>query len=106
MPQVYRSATGKEKMLECGCTATVVVVQGGCVCLADVGDSLAALGHDDEEGGGRYTGEFITRRHHGRDLEEAERIHTSCGAKTQVLEDGYIHVAEGPFTGYELAVTR
>jgi serine/threonine protein phosphatase PrpC len=101
--QVYRSTKGTEKMLECGCTATVVVVQGGCVCLANVGDSLAALGHDDGE---RYSGELITRRHNGRDPEEAARVSASCGCRTQVLEDGYIHVAEGPFAGYELAVTR
>ncbi len=80
---MYRSLRGAEKILECGCTATVVAVQGGCVCLANVGDSLAVLAQDDGE---RYTGQYITYKHNGRDERERERIDSLFASKTKVLE--------------------
>ncbi len=44
--KIYRSEKGNEKMLECGTTCTAAIVQGRCVCLANVGDSLAVIGHE------------------------------------------------------------
>lgn len=40
--KVYRSQAN-EKMLECGCTCTAAVIQGTCLCLADVGDSQVCV---------------------------------------------------------------
>ncbi|KAJ9526227.1 hypothetical protein QJQ45_009693 [Haematococcus lacustris] len=101
----YRTAKGHEKLLECGTTATTVVLQGGVLCLANVGDSLAVLGVDQGPGQG-LSGHFITCRHFGLNPEEAERIRQQHATTTEVLEDGYVRVVEGQWAGYELAVTR
>ncbi|GFH18919.1 PPM-type phosphatase domain-containing protein [Haematococcus lacustris] len=82
----YRTAKGHEKLLECGTTATTVVLQGGVLCLANVGDSLAVLGVDQGPGQG-LSGHFITCRHFGLNPEEAERIRQQHATTTEVLED-------------------
>jgi len=100
--KVYRSAAN-EKMLECGCTCTAAVIQGTCLCIADVGDSQAVLGSDEGTG---FKGQVVTMRHHCLNPEELERIKTQHSGTTRALEDGYIQVFEGPWAGYELSVTR
>ncbi len=90
---------GAEKMLECGTTCTAAIVQGRCVCLANVGDSLAVVGRevplepaagggeaDDAEAGCRVASEVVTVRHHGLLASERERIQRDHAATTRVLE--------------------
>ena len=83
---------GPEKMLECGCTATVAVVQGRRLLLGDVGDSQAVLGSCEDESRGLFGAEVVTERHCGRNMQEAARIRTGFSRCTQILEDGYVKV--------------
>mmetsp|Transcript_37336 Transcript_37336/g.83082 ORF Transcript_37336/g.83082 Transcript_37336/m.83082 type:complete len:363 (-) Transcript_37336:1554-2642(-) len=101
---LYRcNGKGPEKLLECGCTATAAVIHGRTLCLADVGDSQAVLGHDDGE---RYHGTIVTERHHGFHKKEAARIKAEHSQWAKLLEDGYLQVIDGPWAGYELSITR
>ncbi|GLC73986.1 hypothetical protein PLESTF_001444800 [Pleodorina starrii] len=104
---VYRNGSGPERLLEFGCTCTCAIVQGGTVCLANVGDSTAVLGTDT---GSSYTARTLTLRHNGHNAEEAKRIKAASPGvvtvKDGVTGDGYLQVLSGPWHGYELAVTR
>ncbi|GAX81526.1 hypothetical protein CEUSTIGMA_g8954.t1 [Chlamydomonas eustigma] len=101
---------GPEKMLECGCTATVAVVQGRRLLLADVGDSAAVLGSCTSDNvvceECNFSAEALTERHWGLNAAEAERLRTDYGHCTRILEDGYVKMLDGHLNGYELAVTR
>lgn len=104
----YRSVTGTcERMLECGCTCTVAVIQGDCVCIANVGDSTAVLGSD-RPCNSSYSAAVLTTLHHGLNAAEAQRIAAANGPSgAHILpHDGYLSVRAGPWAGYELSVTR
>jgi len=47
-------------MLECGCTATMAVVQGRRLLLGDVGDSQAVLGSCESSAEGTFNAEVDT----------------------------------------------
>lgn len=81
---------GPEKLVEFGCTATLAVVQGNRLCLANVGDSQAVLGSMDDEG--EISAEVITQRHYGKHEGEAARIRQQHAHHTRILDDGYIKV--------------
>ena len=78
-----------DKYLEGGCTATVAVMQGSTVVLANVGDSQAVLGT--RLAPGQSSGVVVTTRHWGRDPREAERM-GAYGESVRLLADGYLQV--------------
>lgn len=100
--RVYRDRASCERIMEFGCTCTCAVVQASTVCLANVGDSAAVLGSDT---GASYTSTTLTVHHNGRHPDEAKRLQQLAG-KVKCEADGYLHVLEGPWMGYELAVSR
>ena len=77
-----------DKRFEGGCTATVAVVQGTTLCVANVGDSQAVLGMEKESG--QHSGRIITTRHWGQHEQEAERIRSKHGESVRLLKDGYV----------------
>ena len=92
------------RVLEYGTTATVALVQGRGVAVANVGDSLATLG---SEQGGAYHVNLLTRRHWGGDAGERARLERDFGKLVRLEdEDGYLTVNEGRLSGYQLAMTR
>ena len=40
----YASAKAGERLLECGTTCTLALLRGGCLAIANAGDSSAVLG--------------------------------------------------------------
>jgi hypothetical protein len=103
----YAHMQGGEKLLECGATCTAAIVHGRHVCLANVGDSVAVLGHTVAQDG-RVCGqdglraEVVTVTHNGRLPAEAERIRTMYEGKTVVLSvrvlDSLLRCRERGFT--------
>eukprot|EP00775_Hariotina_reticulata_P006723 gene6723-6942_t len=93
-----------DRLLECGTTCTVAVVQGDQVCLAHVGDTAAALVSlsDDD-----VVARFVTVNHNGRNQDEAHRIASRHGCMSRISEDrGYLSTFAGMWAGFELSVTR
>ena len=92
------------RVLEYGTTATVALVQGRGVAVANVGDSLATLGSEQD---GAYHVRLLTRRHWGGDAGERARLERDFGRLVRLEdEDGYLTVNEGRLSGYQLAMTR
>ncbi|KFM25536.1 putative protein phosphatase 2C 12 [Auxenochlorella protothecoides] len=92
------------RILEYGTTATVALVQGRALALANVGDSLAVVGREE---GGAYHVDLVSTRHYGADSGERARLAAEVGDAVAVeSEDGYISVREGRMRGYQLAMTR
>ena len=86
-----------EKIMECGCTCTAIILQGRVLILANVGDSLAVLGSRSRVEEGHFQAEVVTVRHHGLNKEEAERIQAKHSHVVQLLDDGYLSVLNGPY---------
>lgn len=92
------------RMLEFGTTATVALVQGRAVAVANVGDSLAVLGSERDDA---YHVDLLSRRHWGGDAGERKRIEEEVGDSAKLEDDdGYLTVTQGRLTGYQLAMTR
>lgn len=93
-----------DRLLECGTTCTMAVVQGDRLCIANVGDSAAALVSLVD---GDVEARFLTTDHNGRNDEEAQRITRDHGRMARISEDrGYLSVFAGIWAGLELSVTR
>lgn len=91
-----------QRMLECGTTCTLAVVQGGRVAVANVGDSPAIIGSLEDEPAVRT----LTIQHNGCNPLEAQRIKDGYGEFARIVSQGYLSVRCGSWAGYELAVTR
>ncbi|PRW20200.1 phosphatase 2C 12 [Chlorella sorokiniana] len=92
------------RLLEFGTSATLALVQGRSLVVADVGDSLAVLGREE---GDQYVGEIVSVRHFGWDEGERQRLQEQCGDSVSIAgEDGYLTVEEGRLRGFQLAMTR
>lgn len=109
--QVYAPPAGSRsgatsRLLECGATCTVAVMQGRRLVVGNVGDSSAVLGSLDEDGG--VSARLLTFQHCGLHPAEAARIAEGYSGRVRILpNDGYMSVS-GPsiWAGYELGVTR
>lgn len=96
---------GCDRMLECGTTCTLALVQGDQLCLANVGDSSACLVSLTNDGD--VAARLLTVDHNGMNEEEAARIRSQHSKFASISEDrGYLSIRSGIWAGYELSVTR
>eukprot|EP00882_Tetradesmus_deserticola_P018075 GHRQ01019398.1.p1 GENE.GHRQ01019398.1~~GHRQ01019398.1.p1 ORF type:complete len:322 (+),score=115.03 GHRQ01019398.1:568-1533(+) len=103
-PDASCSRVCGDRLLECGTTCTMAVVQGDRLCIANVGDSAAALVSLSD---GDVEAHFITTDHNGRNKNEAERITQNHSTSARISDDrGYLSVFAGMWAGLELSVTR
>ncbi|KAK9840651.1 hypothetical protein WJX81_007029 [Elliptochloris bilobata] len=102
---MYASARAGARLLECGTTCTLALLQGRSLAVANAGDSSAVLGW--ALPGGGYEAEELTVRHCCREAGEAERFRRDHSASIELLlADGYISVKQGRWKGYQLSMTR
>jgi len=105
LPMYKSLSSGTDRLLELGTTATLAVLQGRHLLVANVGDSAAVLGSRTAAGG--YEGLEVSERHWGLNPDEARRVTASVGRRVELLRsDGYLAVAAGRFQGYQLSMTR
>lgn len=108
---VYRSEAAAggggqhDRLLECGTTCTLAILQGDAIAVAHVGDSAAVLVRLREDD--TVEARFITVDHNGRNVSEADRIDKSHARTTSICRHrGYMRVVSGIWAGFELSVTR
>lgn len=98
-------AGGCDRLLECGTTCTLALIQGDQLCVANVGDSAAALVSLTDDGD--VAARMLTVDHNGMDRQEAARILGQYGHVASISDDrGYLSIRAGMWAGYELSVTR
>lgn len=102
--RLYIDSALQARVLEYGTTATVALVQGRDVVVANVGDSMASLGREDA---GAYHVDLVSTRHYAADPAERARLEADHPDALDLSDpDGYISVKRGPLEGYQLAMTR
>lgn len=104
-PDASRIGPAGDRLLECGTTCTLAVVQGDQLCVANVGDSAAALISLTDDGD--VAARMLTTDHNGHNAGEVGRITTKHGHMARISDDrGYLSICAGMWAGYELSVTR